>query len=68
MGWFESDSERLARWDKEQRYRNQSLRESFRADSLRRSDDELRERWTKMGLDEEKTEQWFRDDHQRRGL
>jgi hypothetical protein len=68
MSWFESDSERLARWDKEQRDRNQRLHESFITESLRRSDEELRERWTKMGLDEEKTEQWFREDHQRRGL
>lgn len=68
MSWFESDRERLARWEKEQRDSNQRLHESFRAESLRRSDEELRERWTKMGLDEEKTEQWFREDHQRRGL
>jgi hypothetical protein len=67
MGWFESDSERLARWNKEQREINQRLHESFRADSLARSDIELRQRWSEMGLDEEKTEQWFREDHARRG-
>ena len=67
MGWFESDSERLARWDGEQRERNQRLRESFRAESLASSDIELRQRWSEMGLDQEKTEQWFREDHARRG-
>jgi hypothetical protein len=60
MSWFESDSERLARWSREQRERNQRLHESFRAESLARSDIELRQRWSEMGLDEEKTEEWFR--------
>ena len=63
---FESTSEYLAKWDAEQRLRNQRLHESFRAASLAQSDIELRERWTEMGLDSEKTEQWFREDHQRR--
>ena len=66
MSWFESDSERLARWDKEQREINQRLHESFRAESLARSDIELRQRWDEMGLDEEKTEEWFRQDRLRR--
>jgi hypothetical protein len=63
---FESTSEYLARWDNEQRIRNQRLQELFRAESLARSDIELRQRWNEMGLDEEKTEQWFREDHERR--
>ena len=62
MSWFESDSERLARWSREQRETNQRLHESFRAESLARSDIELRQRWNEMGLDEEKTEEWFRQD------
>jgi hypothetical protein len=66
MSWFESDSERLARWDKEQREINQRLHESFRAESLARSDIELRQRWDEMGLDAEKTEEWFRQDRLRR--
>ena len=66
MGWFESDSERLARWSREQRETNQRLHESFRAESLARSDIELRQRWNEMGLDEEKTEEWFRQDRLRR--
>ena len=63
---FESMSEYLARWDNEQRLRNQRLHESFRAASLAQSDIELRERWEAMGLDHEKTEQWFIDDYERR--
>jgi hypothetical protein len=66
MSWFESDSERLARWSREQRETNQRLHESFRAESLARSDIELRQRWNEMGLDEEKTEEWFRQDRLRR--
>ena len=66
MSWFESDSERLARWSREQRETNQRLHESFRAESLARSDIELRQRWNGMGLDEEKTEEWFRQDRLRR--
>jgi hypothetical protein len=66
MSWFESDSERLARWDREQRQMNQRLHDSFRAESLARSDSELRQRWSEMGLDEEKTEEWFRQDRLRR--
>ena len=66
MSWFESDSERLARWSKEQREINQRLHESFRAESLASSDIELRQRWNEMGLDEEKTEEWFRQDRLRR--
>ena len=66
MSWFESDSERLARWSREQRETNQRLHESFRAESLARSDIELRQRWSEMGLDEEKTEEWFRQDRLRR--
>jgi hypothetical protein len=66
MSWFKSDSEHLARWDKEQRERNQRLHESFRAESLARSDIELRQRWSEMGLDEDKTEEWFRQDRLRR--
>jgi len=67
MGFFESDSERLARFDREQRERNQRLHESFRAESLARSDIELREYWTRIGLGGEKMEEWFREDHRRRG-
>ncbi len=63
---FESTSEYLARWDNEQRLRNQRLHESFGAASLAQSDIDLRDRWEKMGLDPEKTEQWFREDHERR--
>jgi hypothetical protein len=71
MGWalmslFESDGERLARWAKEQRETNQRLHESFRAESLAMSDIELRQRWDEMGLDAEKTEEWFREDRLRR--
>jgi hypothetical protein len=66
MSLFESDGERLARWGNEQREINQGLHDSFRAESLARSDIELRQRWNDMGLDEEKTEQWFREDHERR--
>jgi hypothetical protein len=66
MSWFESDSERLARWSREQRETNQRLHESFRAESLARSDIELRQRWNEMSLDEEKTEEWFRQDRLRR--
>ena len=66
MSWFESDSERLARWSREQRETNQRLHESFRAESLARSDIELRQRWNEMGLDEDKTEEWFRQDRLRR--
>ena len=66
MSWFESDSERLARWSREQRETNQRLHESFCAESLARSDIELRQRWNEMGLDEEKTEEWFRQDRLRR--
>jgi hypothetical protein len=62
MSWFESDSERLARWDKEQRETNQRLHESFRAESLARSEIELRQRWAEMSLDAEKTEEYFRID------
>jgi hypothetical protein len=68
MSWFESDSERLARWSREQRETNQRLHESFRAESLARSDIELRQRWSEMGLDEDKTEEWFRQDRLRRKL
>ena len=64
---FESMSEYLARWSNEQRLRNQRLHESFRAASVAQSDIELRERWEKMGLDSEKTEKWFIEDHKRRG-
>ena len=66
MSWCESDSERLALWSREQRETNQRLHESFRAESLARSDIELRQRWNEMGLDEEKTEEWFRQDRLRR--
>ena len=67
MGWFESDSERLARWSGEQREINQRLHEAARAESLQKSDAELREYWTRIGLGGEKMEEWFREDHQRRG-
>jgi hypothetical protein len=64
---FETDGTFLARKDREQRETNQRLHDSFRAESLARSDAELREYWTRIGLGGEKMEEWFREDHQRRG-
>ena len=65
MNLFESDGERLARWDQRQRERNLRLHEQFRSDSLMRTNAELRQQWSDMGLDSEKTEQWFIEDAKR---
>ncbi len=56
MGWFgiESDRERLARYDREQRETNQRLHDAFRAESSRRCDEELAERWRLEEIDSER--------------
>ncbi len=61
MRWFESDRAYLERYDREQREINQRLHDTFRAQSLQRTNDDLQKRWNHMGLDRQKTEEWFRN-------